>query len=145
MSTRFVFERPVKFDEVDAAGILFFARFFNYAHDAMEAFFGQLAGGYVALINDRRIGLPAVHVEADFTSPLRFGDIALIEVITTRVGKSSCSFRHTIRKKSAQAEVAVVTHVCACVNLGEMKAVPLPDDMRALLEAHRRPVGHPPK
>ena len=129
----FVFDRPVRFDEVDAARILFFARFFNYAHDAMEAFFGQLPGGYVRLINERKIGLPAVHVESDFISPLRYGDVARIEVNAVRVGRSSCAFRHTMSRKDDGAQVAVVLHVCAAVELETMRAIPLPDDMRTLL------------
>jgi 4-hydroxybenzoyl-CoA thioesterase len=133
----FVFERPVRFDEVDAASILFFARFFNYAHDAMEAFFGQLPGGYVRLINERRIGLPAVHVDADFLSPLRFGDVARIEVATLHVGRSSCTFRHSMSRLADGTEVAVVQHVCAAVDLTVMKSLPLPEDMRALLIRHR--------
>jgi 4-hydroxybenzoyl-CoA thioesterase len=133
----FVFERAVRFDEVDAAQILFFARFFNYAHDAMEAFFGQLPGGYVHLINDRKIGLPAVHVEADFKSPLRFGDVARIEVSVLRIGRSSCAFRHTMSRMRDGAPVAALTHVCAAVELVAMKSLPLPDDMRALLTRYR--------
>jgi 4-hydroxybenzoyl-CoA thioesterase len=133
---RFVFERPVRFDEVDAAGILFFARFFNYAHDAMEGFFGQLPGGYVRLINERHVGLPAVHVEADFLSPLRFGDVALIEVSIAHIGRSSCAFRHAMTRADNGAKVAVVKQVCAAVDLRAMKAVPIPDDIRALLSRH---------
>ena len=132
----FVFDRPVRFDEVDAAQILFFARFFNYAHDAMEAFFGQLPGGYVALINTRKVGLPAVHVEADFISPLRFGDVARIEVAVARVGRSSCAFRHVMSRKEDGARVAVLTHVCAAVNLATMTSILIPEDMRALLTRH---------
>jgi 4-hydroxybenzoyl-CoA thioesterase len=132
----FVFDRHVRFDEVDAAKILFFARFFNYAHDAMEAFFGQLPGGYVRLINERNVGLPAVHVEADFLNPLRFGDVARIEVVVTRVGMSSCAFRHTMTRVRDEAKVAVVTHVCAAVDLTTMKSLPIPDDMRALMTRH---------
>ena len=141
----FVFDRPVRFDEVDAATILFFARFFNYAHDAMEAFFGQLPGGYVRLINARKIGLPAVHVEADFKSPLRFGDVARIEVTIDRIGKSSCAFRHTMTRKHDATPVAVVKHVCAAVHLETMRSLPLPDDMRALLAAHLVPAPPPAK
>ncbi len=131
----FVFNRPVRFDEVDAAGILFFARFFNYAHDAMEAFFGQLPGGYVRLINDRKLGLPAVHVEADFISPLRFGDVACIQVTCVHIGKTSCAFRHTMTR--GDAAVAVVKHVCAVVDLTAMKAVPIPDDLLVLLSRYK--------
>lgn len=132
----FIFDRHVRFDEVDAAQILFFARFFNYAHDAMEAFFGQLPGGYVDLINTRKVGLPAVHVEADFINPLRFGDVARIEVVVTRIGRSSVSFRHSMSRLRDDARVAVVTHVCAAVDLTHMKSVPIPDDMRALMARH---------
>jgi 4-hydroxybenzoyl-CoA thioesterase len=132
----FVFDRPVRFDEVDAAQILFFARFFNYAHDAMEAFFGQLPGGYVDLINARRVGLPAVHVEADFITPLRFGDVARIEVTVARIGRTSCSFIHAMSRKRDDARVAMVTHVCAAVSLETIKAIPIPDDMRALMTRH---------
>ena len=39
-------ERPIKFEDVDAASIVFFARFLNYAHEAMERFFAPLEGGY---------------------------------------------------------------------------------------------------
>ncbi len=129
----FVFDRPVKFDDIDGAQILFFARFFNYAHDAMEAFFGQLPGGYVALINERKIGFPAVHVEADFKSPLRYGDVARIRVTVARVGSSSCSFLHTMSRASDERPVAKVTHVCATADLTSMRPLPIPDDIRALL------------
>jgi 4-hydroxybenzoyl-CoA thioesterase len=137
----FVFDRPVKFDDIDAALILFFARFFNYAHDAMEAFFGQLPGGYVRLINERRIGFPAVHVEADFISPLRFGDVARIRVEVGRIGNSSCTFLHHMSRAADGAPVARVTHVCAAMNLTTMKAIPIPEDLRALLTRHLVPVA----
>lgn len=130
----FAFDRPVRFDEVDAAQILFFARFFNYSHEAMEAFFAQLPGGYVAIINERRLGLPAVHVESNFLHPLRFGDVAHIDVTLSRVGRSSCAFRHTMSLKSTGASVAVIDHVCAAVDLTTLKSLPLPGDIRALLE-----------
>jgi 4-hydroxybenzoyl-CoA thioesterase len=134
VSEVFVYERGVRFDEVDAAQILFFARFFNYCHEAMEEFFTQLPGGYVALINERRIGLPAVHVESDFKSPLRFGDVAHIEVTISQLGRSSCGFHHQMTNKATGARVAVVKHVCVAVDLGTLKSIPLPADMRALLQ-----------
>ena len=51
-----VFEHAVRFEEVDAAGIVFFARFFNWCHEAMERFFDAITGGYVDLITRRRVG-----------------------------------------------------------------------------------------
>ncbi len=140
-----VYERPVRFEEVDAAGIVFFARFMHYGHEAMEALFAGLDGGYVRLVNERRIGLPAVHVACDFRSPLRFGDVARIETRVTRIGNKSVSFRYDFRRKADGADVATLDHICAVTAIDyprgsavdAMKAIAIPDDVRALLERHK--------
>ena len=65
----FTYSRAVRFEDVDAARIVFFARIFNYCHEAMEAFFGSVSGGYVDLILNRGVGFPVVHLESDFSAP----------------------------------------------------------------------------
>ena len=133
----FVYERPIRFEEVDAAQIVFFARFLNYAHEAMEALLGGLEGGYVRLVNQRRIGMPAVHVSCDFKSPLRFGDVARIETRAARIGNKSVTYRYDFYRKSDGVHVATVEHVCAVTDLDAMRAIPVPDDVRALLEKNK--------
>ena len=139
----FRYARPVRFEDVDAAQIVFFARFLNYCHEAMEALFADLDGGYVALIRDRRIGLPAVHVECDFTSPLRYGDVARIDVTVERVGRSSCSLRYLFTREGDGEKVASILHVCAVSDLRTITSMPMPDDMRAVLERHAAPASAP--
>ena len=65
-----VYERPVRFEDVDAANIVFFARFVTYAHEAMEHLFSRLDGGYPGLIVGRRVGFPAVHLDVAFAAPV---------------------------------------------------------------------------
>jgi 4-hydroxybenzoyl-CoA thioesterase len=108
----FRYERPVRFEDVDAAQIVFFPRFFNYCHEAMEALFSPLDGGYVKLVTERKIGLPAVHVDADFHAPLRYGDLAQIDVTVTRIGTTSCTFQYDVHRARDGAHVARVTHTC---------------------------------
>jgi len=129
-------ERAIRFEEVDAAGILFFARFLEYCHDGMDRFFAGVPGGYVGLITKRRVGFPAVHVEADFNAPLRYGDTTRIDVTVPRIGTSSCTFRYAFYRVADGAAVAVISHVVVSTNLDTMTKVTLPDDCRALLEAH---------
>ena len=114
MNARFRHVHRVRFDEVDAAGIAYFARFFSWCPDAMEALLAPLEGGYTALISRRRLGLPAVHVEADFASPLRFE-----------------------LQRPDGFRVATVRHVVALTDLTAMRACPLPADLRSLFESHR--------
>jgi len=133
-----IYERPVKFEDVDAANIVFFARFFNYGHEAMESLLGELEGGYVKLVLVRKIGMPAVHCEADFVAPLRFGDVARIEVTVPRIGHRSCTYKYDMFRQKDGTRVATLLHVCAVSDLEKLKAIPIPDDVRALLERHKR-------
>src|SRR5215831_9660029 len=100
------YERPVHFEDVDASGAVFFARVLHYCHEAMEALFSPLDGGYVKLINERKIGLPAVRIEADFTAPLRYGDCAVIDVTAPHVGTTSCTLAYDVRRAADGARVA---------------------------------------
>jgi 4-hydroxybenzoyl-CoA thioesterase len=132
-----VHERSVRFEEVDAAGIVFFGRFMEYCHEAMERFFDGVPGGMVGLITKRRIGFPAVHVDAKWSAPLRYGDAMRIEVSIPKVGTTSCTFRYHFVRVRDGADVATIDHVTVCSTLEGMQKTPLPDDCRALLECHR--------
>jgi 4-hydroxybenzoyl-CoA thioesterase len=134
-------ERAVRFEEVDAAGIAFFARFLNWCHEAMEAFFDPLPGGYAGLIIDRRIGFPAVHVSCDWKAPVRYGDTMRIDVSVAHLGTTSLTFRYTFTRlatsRGPEAHVATIDHVCVATSLDAMTKIPLPPDCRTLLEAHK--------
>jgi len=130
------FARAIKFEEVDAANIVFFARFVNYAHEAMEHFFGGLDGGYARLIVERRIGLPAVHVEMSFASPLRYGDALRIETSVKKIGNRSAVLHYRMLNAATGALAADVTHTVVTTDLRALKSCDMPDDMRALLTQH---------
>lgn len=131
------YERAVRFEEVDAAGIAFFARFFNWCHEAMERFFDGVEGGYVKLITKRRVGFPAVHLTADWKAPLRYGDVVRITTSVTQIGTTSATFRYVLTRTSDGVHAATIEHVTVATNLDTMTKQPLPDDCRRLLEAHR--------
>ncbi len=135
----FVLTIPVRFADVDHAGIVYYPRFFHYFHLAFEELFRVRLGAraYVDLLDRDRIGFPAVHAEADYLSPLAFGDSAEIELTVERLGRSSIRFRYQVwraaepdreRTRSADGKV-----VCAVVDLSTFTAVPVPERIAALL------------
>ncbi|MGZ3423114.1 MAG: hypothetical protein ACXVEE_34950 [Polyangiales bacterium] len=66
----FSFRRPVHFEEIDAAGYVYFPRLVALAHEGIERLFQQeVPGGYAAFVVGKRVGLPCVHVSADFSAP----------------------------------------------------------------------------
>ncbi len=135
----FVFRTPVRFADVDHAGIVYYPRFFHYFHLAFEELFRARLGprAYVALLDRDRIGFPAVRAEASYQAPLAFGDTAEIELSVERLGRTSITFRYRVwraaepeRERTASAAGTVV---CAVVDLSVFKAVPVPPAITALL------------
>ena len=135
----FVFTTPVRFADVDHAGIVYYPRFFHYFHLAFEELWRTRIGprAYSALLDQDRVGFPAVKAECAFHAPLRFGDTMDIELSITRLGTKSITFRYRIyraaeadRERVASAEGTVV---CAVVDLARFVSVPVPERVIQLL------------
>ncbi|MBL9024012.1 MAG: acyl-CoA thioesterase [Myxococcales bacterium] len=131
-----VYERPVRFEEVDAARIVFFGRYLYYAHEAMEHFFAGLDGGYPRLITERGVGLPAVDVRSEFSAPLRYGDRLRIETTTAKLGNRSAVLRYRMRAEASGQVCATVLHTVVATDLAAMRSIDMPSDVRAIFEAH---------
>ena len=133
----FVFDQPVRFADVDHAGIVYYPRFFHFFHVAFEELWRARMGAraYSELIDRDRVGFPCVHADCDFHAPLRFGDTAAIEVTIAKLGGKSITFRYRIyragddRVLSAQGQV-----VCAVVDLAKFVAIPAPERVVAMLQ-----------
>lgn len=137
--TPFVFTTPVRFADVDHAGIVYYPRFFHYFHLAFEELFRVRLGAraYLDLLDNQRVGFPAVRAEADYQAPLAFGDTAEIELTVERLGRASITFHYQVwraaepgRERVLSASGKVVT---ATVDLGAFTSVPVPDAIRTLL------------
>ncbi|MBK7395204.1 MAG: acyl-CoA thioesterase [Myxococcales bacterium] len=129
----FVFRRPVRFDEIDAAGYVYFPKIVALGHEAMERMIGEACpGGYAAWVVERRVGLPCVHVESDFRAPLRFGDELVVESTVAKLGDSSVRFDVKVGRGDGVA-CATIGYVVACADLAGPSKRSLPDDLRAAL------------
>jgi 4-hydroxybenzoyl-CoA thioesterase len=137
----FTFATPVRFADVDHAGIVYYPRFFHYFHLAFEELWRQRIGprAYSELLDRDRIGFPAVRAECEFKAPLRFGDTAEIVVSVSRLGSKSISFRYRVYKAvddQAERERTIAAEglvVCAVVDLARFVAVTVPERVVTLL------------
>lgn len=131
----FTFATPVRFADVDHAGIVYYPRFFHMFHLAFEELWRTRIGpkAYSELIDRDRIGFPAVKAECEFTSPLRFGDTAEISVTVSRLGARSITFRYRIYKQEPRTLAAEGSVVCAVVDLARFVATPVPERVVAML------------
>lgn len=136
MTTPFTTSIPVRFADVDHAGIVYYPRFFHYFHVAFEELWRARMGAraYVELLDRDRVGFPAVRAECDFKAPLRFGDTLAIAVTIARLGKKSITFRYRIYKDTLDGALcAEGSVVCAVVDLARFVAVEPPARVTAML------------
>jgi 4-hydroxybenzoyl-CoA thioesterase len=131
----FRYSQPVRFADIDHAGIVYYPRFFHYFHVAFEELWRSRIGpaAYSDIIDRERVGFPAVRAECDFKAPLKFGDTADIEVSIPRLGSKSITFRYRIFRASDRALCAEGQVVCAVVDLAKFVSVAIPAHVSAML------------
>lgn len=123
---------PVRFADVDHAGIVYYPVFFHYFHVTFEEMFRERMGAraYVELLDERKIGFPAVSSRATYSAPLRFGDEVEVEMSITRLGTKSITFAYRATRAGDRVLAAEGEVVCAVVDLSAFQAVAIPDDLR---------------
>ena len=88
----FVYRDTVRFRDLDGMGHVNNAVFFTYMESARIAFLSSLGAG----LNPQR-SLILARTEADFRSPIAFGEDVEVGVRTSRVGTKSFELQYEIR------------------------------------------------
>lgn len=133
----FISQHPVRFSDIDRAGIVYYPRFFDFFHRAFEDFFALEAGvPYHELLDRLKVGFPTVHIDCDFRIPLQYGDIITIEMSISRIGNKSMTvrykaFRPQVNTPAAQADITV-----ACVDMDTFQTIPLPTQLLPAFKKH---------
>jgi len=125
---------PVRFGDVDHAGIVFYPQFFIYFHEAFEQFFNDAGMAYHVLLGERHVGFPTVHIETDYKTPLKYGDALDVELSVPRIGRRSATFRYAGYRHHDGKHAVTAAITCACVDMGTMTPIAIPDDLRRLFE-----------
>jgi 4-hydroxybenzoyl-CoA thioesterase len=134
----FLHRIPVRFDDVDFARIVYFPRLFGYAHQTFEAFFAEEVGvPYARMLQDRKVGYPTVHAEADFKQPLRFGDICRVSQETVKVGNRSITSRYQLFRDESDVLCAELQVVTVTIGMDDFGPQELPEDVRQAFLRHK--------
>ena len=130
---------PVRFGDIDQAGVAYYPTLLSHCHAAFEEFFeGALGRPYPQVILKDRIGFPTVHLEADFREPLRYGDLLTMEVSVARLGGKSVVFRYRAFRKGSRKPAFEVLGTTACVDMRRFRSAPVPAWLRTKLKRHQR-------
>lgn len=136
----FVSTHTVRFSHVDAAGIVFYPRYFELLNAVVEDYFAQEIGVSFAQMHlERKLGIPTVDLAVNFSAPSRLGDSLDFELSVERVGRSSMNINVIARCGNSKRMEAKATLVCMDLTSG--KSTPWPDDMQPRVHAPEVAVG----
>jgi 4-hydroxybenzoyl-CoA thioesterase len=130
MSKVFSVEYPILFSHCDPAGIVYFPRFFDLLHRAMEDWFTfGLEERFADFIMKKKLGIPTVGTKVDFVGPARFGDLLKVELRVAKLGSSSIEL--AIDSFVDGRPCFRARHTICVFSQETYRAVPVPDDLRA--------------
>lgn len=125
---KFTRDLIVRFEHCDAAGIIFYPRFFGLVNETVEDWFASLGHSFKSLHVDDRKGVPTVRFECEFVGPVRIGDLLHQQLGVDSIGNSSLNLKHIARigdRTAARFDQTIVF-----TDLASMRAEPWPADLR---------------
>jgi 1,4-dihydroxy-2-naphthoyl-CoA hydrolase len=124
--------RIVAFQDVDAAGIVFYARVFDYFHDAYVAFLRGRGVPLEAALRDGSWVAPLRHAAADYRRPLRFGDQVAVSLVRIDLEETEYRVAYRIETDAGVACEGETVHVS--VDPGTFRRAPVPERLRRALQ-----------
>ena len=125
----FSFEKRIYYHDTDAGGVVYYARYLEHLEEARTEFM-RSRGIDVAALAAGGIIFPVVHLEIDYKSPARYGDVVRIHVRPEKIGNASLAFAQEIRR--GETTILIARTVWACVTR-DLKVQRLPEDFRTKL------------
>lgn len=123
----------VRFAHVDAAGIVFYPRYFELLNAGVEEWFASMGRDFRALHLHDRIGTPTVDLKCQFISPARLGDALAIILTVEKMGRSSCHYAFRIECEGQMRLEGRA--VLVCLDLDTMKSRAWPGDIAAAMQS----------
>jgi len=123
----------VNMQDTDAAGILFFACQFEFAHETYEVFLESIGFSFAEALENEPFLLPIVHAESDYLRPLKVGDKLDAELKVAGLGNTSFRLEYLIKRNGGEV-VGRTRTVHVAITKADGRKAPLPGRLRESLE-----------
>ena len=128
---------PVRFQDIDPAGVLFFGRIYDYCHQAYEEFWAAQGIDRTWIFAGADFLIPIARSEADYRAPIRHGERIGVRIDVTHVGRASFHLAYRVTGPRGDGDLrATARTVHAFVGRDTMKPIPIPEELRVLLLRH---------
>ncbi len=120
--------------DTDAAGVIYSANIIRICIIGYEALLAEIGYGVPVLFRRRTMGLPIVHIEADFQKPLTAGEPVTLLIRVESFGRTSFRMAYeVINNHDERCATAATVHVCTDLKSGSSMELP-PEFRQALAQ-----------
>lgn len=120
----FEFTWTARSSSIDETSHIYFPELFRLVDEGIEALLAEIGFPLSRLIPEERRALPIVHAEADFLSPIAFGD-TVTSTLVPSVGESSVSVRASGTVGGEAVYEATVVRVFVDADSFEKRPIPV--------------------
>lgn len=134
----FIYDRTVRFQDTDAAGVVYFANMLSMCHEAYEASLEAAGVDLKTFFGPSDLAMPIVHASVDFLKPMFCGDHLKIHLKAQHLHATRFEIAYQIYHEDAPETLlskAVTRHACVQVGKRSRQCVPLPPLMLQWLDA----------
>jgi 4-hydroxybenzoyl-CoA thioesterase len=133
-------ERTIRFSDCDPAAIVFYPQYFVMFNALVEDWVSEGLGlSYRGLVVERRVGLPTVHLEADFKAVSRMGDAVALLLCVERLGRRSITLALRCEGVEDKQPRMTMRQVLVTTSLDTHASIDLPADLREAIARHHEP------
>ncbi|MBF2065143.1 MAG: acyl-CoA thioesterase [Calothrix sp. C42_A2020_038] len=108
----FIYHRTVRFEETDAAGVVYFSNVLKICHETYEE--SLEASGIIIkdFFSKSLLIYPIIHASVDFFRPISCGDKLKIRLIPQKLSEDKFEIDYEIIIADLVASKAITRHVC---------------------------------
>ena len=133
MPEAFEYRLRVRYAECDPQGVVFNARYGDYADLAMNEFVRVLFGDYQNLL-DQDLDIQVVSMTINWQAPARFDDVVRARLHTERIGNTSFTVTVTFSRYPEDDAIARAELTYVVVSPASLTKKPIPETMRQSLD-----------
>lgn len=123
----FIYPRTIRFQDTDAAGVVYFANVLSICHEAYEASLVTSGINLKEFFSNSTIAIPITHAEVDFFRPMFCGDRELIHLTPTLISDQEFRIDYQIFPEGSRdrpLSQANTRHVCINPTLRKRENLP---------------------
>lgn len=109
----FIYQRTVRFQDTDAAGVVYFANILTMCHEAYEESLAASGINLKLFFSNSNVAIPIIHASVDFFRPMFCGDNISIHLTPQQLNTDNFEINYLIiRLEEKQVAKATTKHVC---------------------------------